>query len=768
MPDKRLAYIIYSHDDTDPDVVSFIRDRLAEDTRGFAEVASDSNIPLGGDIRESLAQLERADVVIPILTPGFAEKARAGAGPVGQEFKLLVERHRRAQRESREPEGSGSETLLIVPVLMHSNAELSRLPEPFAHFKWVDLTDTVRKNKQDVVQIVARSRFNTKIERVLSAIRTISTTNTVDFQREERELQEKLFVNLKDDGNLDQELFVRTRPYERVRDQQVFLLIGRKGSGKSTVTSFLTRTPDKLYKGAFDINVDHVNLETLFAQISEEQIRSDTQHVVSLEAVFELAWRLFLHTCAMLVITSPDTRERLDDEQRRHLGVLDEALNDIIRNREEAEDLTPVLLTYCLGKVIELLKTSISSASTKDDSHFQADIIGSFTFSELSRISFRGDAAAALDQVLRRCDRPILITLDGFDTAYNAYRDASVHVYSDRIADRTRVEVEWLRALLSVALTAKQKGSGNSSALNPLLDFCLTVPKDRFLEILHHERDSYRYRDRFSELNWSGIELSILLRKRLERLCGLVSAKDLAPLDRLAFALNGACPRLPQELEIEHNGSIVRLPTFVYVLRHTFFRPRDVLFYYAKLIALSRNWERRRLGTPSSEDVRRTIKTAAFAVIRDEFVNEFKGAIVNLADVMECFRDSPLTLSAEQVEDRIGPIPFRLAQSSEKLTSLSDKVKLLVSIGFLGVSLSEDWRRGFGFKNRDVFSFTELRVVDESDEIIKGILEARFGDSKFLIHPVFLQRLTLQNPDAFDVFRLSWDYLRNTDAMVDA
>jgi hypothetical protein len=59
-----------------------------------------------------------------------------------------------------------------------------------------------------------------------------------------------------------------------------------------------------------------------------------------------------------------------------------------------------------------------------------------------------------------------------------------------------------------------------------MLDFCIAVPKDRYLEIQRIERDSYRNWHRGVPLNWSGIELAILLRKRLEVLTGKKTHKN--------------------------------------------------------------------------------------------------------------------------------------------------------------------------------------------------------------------------------------------------
>ena len=121
---------------------------------------------------------------------------------------------------------------------------------------------------------------------------------------------------------------------------------------------------------------------------------------------------------------------------------------------------------------------------------------------------------------------------------------------------------------------------------------CIAAPLDRFLEAARINRDSYRAIGRWHSIQWSGIELSILLRKRLEHVLanGLVSPKHLSPEDRLAYVLRSRpFNKLPIDISFEYNDVNISMPLFVYVLRHTFWRPREILLYYSRLLALVDN-----------------------------------------------------------------------------------------------------------------------------------------------------------------------------------
>lgn len=767
MKSKPIAIISYCHEDVDTESVRFLRDAIVDAVDHAIELRIDSDIPYGGDIRQFMSAIRtEADAALILLTPAYAAKVGQHHGSAADEFGLILERRAAAEKEQRE--SPDARLFSMIPILFSQDKERS-IPPGLEELLYADLSTRpfVRNPKSGKIEI-ARSKaveFQRIVRRLGGEIYAPTTLNSQAYRDAYQDLFARLFVDLKDCGEIDPDLFVKTRPFEEVRAQQVFLLIGRKGSGKSTVTSFLAHDRAHHYKGSFEINVDHINLEQLFSLLELEQVSSDTTHVVSIRATFELAWELFLNCAAMAILSSPTTRVSLSDDQRHFLGDIDAFVNSILASTEpiKSEQHTAVLLEYCLNNTIAFLRDCILN-SRDDPRHFLSDITARFTFDNLADFAAGEGVMRALGEILTRCQRHVLFTLDGFDTAYSEYRSRTVTQFADPavIERRTRLEIDFLRGLLSLSLRIKHET--NRRPLYGLADFCFTVPKDRFVEVMRLERDTYRYRARFSELNWSGIELAILLRKRLEKLAGRKFPGS-SPEDRLEHALEEACPGFPEHLEIRVRGSVTRVPTFLYILRHTFFRPRDVLYYYARVIALVRQTRRRNMQV-AGDAVRRAIKTGAFEVIKSEFLNEFKSSVLNLEDILTAFRGETLHLSAQKIEDVLGPVAFRLAQQrTQPVVNLQDKIRILYEIGFLGVSLSKDRQESFGFMNQDVFSFTELRNSDEADRIIDGIGSSTFGDSQFLIHPIFIQYLALERGDALSSFQLSWEYLHHVDVM---
>jgi len=95
------------------------------------------------------------------------------------------------------------------------------------------------------------------------------------------------------------------------------------------------------------------------------------------------------------------------------------------------------------------------------------------------------------------------------------------------------------------------------------------------MEIMSNERDAYRYIGKYHDIKWSGIELAIMLRKRLEVIIGESTNKDDRPPARLDWILR-QFPCIPQRSLVSVGGKEYEMSVFIDVLRHSFWRPREI------------------------------------------------------------------------------------------------------------------------------------------------------------------------------------------------
>src|SRR5262245_60500158 len=131
------------------------------------------------------------------------------------------------------------------------------------------------------------------------------------------------------------------------------------------------------------------------------------------------------------------------------------------------------------------------------------------------------------------------------------------------------MQIDCLRSMLHSAIDIKSGTHGKTAA--GLIEFCITVPVDRFMEIRKLERDEYIYRWKHSDILWTGIELSILCRKRLELLTDYMTGRELPPLERLDDILEQQYPGHPQSTKLyfqrpASKDKLVFLPPQAHVL----------------------------------------------------------------------------------------------------------------------------------------------------------------------------------------------------------
>jgi hypothetical protein len=237
------------------------------------------------------------------------------------------------------------------------------------------------------------------------------------------------------------------------------------------------------------------------------------------------------------------------------------------KNIYDSEGKRSYYFNYCFNAMIDFVNDCVNEARHQPE-FFLTDIGARFNRNRYLHFVFnKNNTLRNFRWLLRGINKKFLITLDGFDTVFDSFRRESIRSNNEEnIHQRALFEMDWLRSLLSIAMVLR---SSDDDHFYRLLDFCLAVPKDRFMEIMRIERDSYRHSNRWCNLQWTGIELAILLRKRLEVLSQYRARKNANPEDRLNEVLaHTQFSHIPRDLEFDYNSCSYHLPLFMYVLRH--------------------------------------------------------------------------------------------------------------------------------------------------------------------------------------------------------
>jgi hypothetical protein len=234
------CFISFCVDDGNVEELSVLLEELRKLTGDNVEYLSSEELPLGETVAGHESDLESADVLIIIGTPEYKRRIemRELASGVVREFQIYLRRN---------DDWSGRNPVVAIPVVWRGSFETA-LPSQFeSKERSIDLskfytyrTDKGRRLSTDSSKAV--SGAIKKIANRLLALQQASVAEErrkqsyVDFnidyfkmQKHEREL----FERFHDD------LFVKTRQFLRVVDQEDYLLVGRKGAGKTTLISIM-------------------------------------------------------------------------------------------------------------------------------------------------------------------------------------------------------------------------------------------------------------------------------------------------------------------------------------------------------------------------------------------------------------------------------------------------------------------------------------------------------------------------------------------------
>jgi energy-coupling factor transporter ATP-binding protein EcfA2 len=753
----RRVFISYCHEDVDQETLEFLLHIFRTNAKKDYEILIDRiNLQYGDDIPDFMSLLDQVDSVVILLTPAYKRKTLTHSGGVHAEYTRILARHDLAQTLR-------TAAFELIPVIFTGD-ESSSLPDELKHLRYLSLVGlrvARDKHKEFMITNYAEQKFVQEIHKIIGNWRVSTTLKSSEFKKQYHELYTRLFRELKASWsdttaeNLDmlEGLFVKTDAYKQIQRQDVYFIIGRKGSGKSTIADVLAIKLKDEYKGFISLIANDFELESLYALLGDQQTASDTTNVISRRRLFEYAWELLIYICAIEILASAHSRGKLSQEQATHVKPLEEFISSLHYRTSIAPSTgVPSHFWYAFSLSIDYVRRVIDDSESSQNQYYAT------VRSKLSREGFLAFAIGteALDcfgKIVATCKKRFLITLDGFDTKFDEFRTNSILKYPQQLRARAIFETEWLAALLLTTLDMKHDRRINR--FFELLEFCVTVPKDRYLEV-RGVRDGYRFTGKSCSLEWTGIELAILMRKRLERLTGFETNSALEAEDRLEEVHTKQFPTIPFELQFEYHGHAYRLTLFSYVLRHSFWRPRDILLHYAKILAVAESMRRRDL---SIEMIRRVVKEVNFELINTEFIQEFKSIVPNIEEIVQSFSKSKQILPYADVAAKVTGISFDFVTGELGVEDVDRKIEFLYDIGFIGILVNEDLREKLGITHKHAFYFNEGQAIKR----VGG--KGWFSDLMLIIHPIFAEYLRLDVSTGELTLFFDWDYLKQNEAM---
>lgn len=572
-----------------------------------------------------------------------------------------------------------------------------------------------------------------------------------------QEALDKLF-GLTDNVAIPNRCLVTQNLYNQIRMQSCYFVAGRKGSGKSTfIHNFrgMDRNYfDAHYKKMISISAESFQHENAYGLLLAKH-RNDGD-IVEPYTLLCLFWQIYFVLHCMVIIRA-EIEDQIITEQDRRFNVFDNITKVFMKKiglrigRKIYDSVinsdVPRLVFMASVEIIDRHFDSAMNAISADEL-MMTSYSGKFTLSRILEEEFGRKPLIDFLSALAQCEKKILISLDGFDTHSEDFRIKTSRISdSDEYRYRNEYEELFFRTLLEVVAKIKNRNTNDrvGDAFGELVDFCIVLPKDRYDQIVVTDRDIIK--KNFGTLSWSAQELLEMLTRRMEYLISRVdpNVKINENID-YAVRMNKTLEffeGLPTSITMNVNGNTITMSLFNYILRSSFWRPRDVISNLSKIMGQmirlkNGKWYSDNEGL-TEEDIKLSIKTNADIIIEKEFIGEYKYVFRNIKEVLNAFYGMDEQVCVKEFREKLKEIKFDTAFSYDMNCS-DNKMRVLYQLGVIGLIWNKKIAEHQHYLHHICFEFNEGMTPFEDFLKYKIIND---NDVSIVFNPLFGRRLML-------------------------
>lgn len=753
---KPACYITYCQKDISQEKMELIVKCMEELCNNRVEILFDGNVKYADSFEEFEDKIFSVDAIFIFFSPNYKKRCleEPDSGVAKEYRKILHICQENKKRQQKECSSYIRERTIFYPILFQGRKEVS-ITQDFIYNHYLDVSDVAKfcedRNHKLSLTNNFLGRFSNSISEMLREISTSCIEKTDSYMIDYDNMLKELFINTKSEHiNLPDELFIETAAYQSIIKQQKYITVGRKGSGKTTVKNTISTITGDKYKGIISIIADEFSIdETYNLLFLNEKVNSDIENNLSKIDTYKIIWNAFINLYCVFVVYKEYLINSLSHpEQVRHITSLEKTVIDIFKEKEriirlEDEEVTKTIYSYVLTNLERFIDEIIRNGRNNLQ-YFQTDIKSYYTSDNYLRFLIGKATYEDFYYILRFCRKKIFITLDGFDVRYEFFKKTSVKINNEQVK-KSRLEFEnlWLMVFIETLIELKY-----NSKLKNIIDLCLTMPVDRIEAIKNYNRDFYKYHANTVALSWNSNDLVKLITRRLKYLNSISDKEIEDNSEGLDLIMNKVYPNIPQTIQLERNG-YNSMPLFLYILRKSFWRPRDIIRYYGNILTLNQ-----RKKSFNEISIKRAIKDEALRIIQDEFFGEFTNLYTNLRDIVELFNSKKQTLSYDELYDIIKNVPF-VIECNKFENDFYKKVKILYMIGFLGINPTDEHIEEQFMYDKYAFVFTE------GTSVLRILKSESVSRCKFVIHPIFTEYLFLKVDYDNLMCNYTWDYVDN-------
>lgn len=287
--------------------------------------------------------------------------------------------------------------------------------------------------------------------------------------------------------------------------------------------------------------------------------------------------------------------------------------------------------------------------------------------------------------------------------------------------------------------------------------FCIIIPQDRIDQIKMVDRDFSKRN--FISLSWDAIELLRVILLRLKKVYKFdyeINKED--DVEKFKEVMKKYMTTIPTEVLIETDGVEKSIDLFQYILRISFWRPRDIIKYFSVLYdANEKNLHKHK--QIDMDTLKNLLNNVTEDIIKNEFYNEYDKIFFNIDEFMSEFRDGNIILNCSELIDKIINFKFEGVMFDED-NEILGKIRLLYELGVIGLKFNQK-----EIKNKTIgcslcFVFNE--GMYPFDKVKNDILKRR-NDVKVVLNPIFARELSLRYNTTEIIGAYGWKYLKDNN-----
>lgn len=592
------------------------------------------------------------------------------------------------------------------------------------------------------------------------ARKVVKETELANRQRDyefntNEEAMEGLFGQSNANNKLPHKCMYKTDAYESVLSQSRKYVIGRKGSGKTTFFELLEKSDAKKfaekYKVLRPIQADNFRLDRLFE--ATNKYRSDLK-IFPLNKRLELFWEIYIYLTAIYIVCMEDEHCMIEDERQK---IFERARNYL---KEKKLNVTRLDDNACqegifVSAIESYEKYFEEIVNFSKAESYEAAMVANFKIENVMKEYFGKNLFNKLELAILKCKKNILVALDGFDTASEDFRRETVRLLNCKTdmeiyvgKKRLDFEILFFRSMFTCLHKMDQKNQG----IMRKVSLCIIMPQDRIDQIKEEDRDFAKYN--FANLAWDAIDLFEMLILRLEYVYNIQGMENETLNDRFKNLLKKHFKMIPDTIDIKVKDNIYKMDLFKYMLRLSFWRPRDIIdLFYELYLANQKSHEQLR-----SETIKDILNSKAKKLIDKEVYGEYQNVIINIKQIMDCFRDKNVILEKEEVFRILDNQVFQTS-TLRKFDYPINKFEILYELGIFGIKVSQSVQRHENLKSNLCFNYNEglepLEIL-KRDSISENI--------QMVINPIFSKKLALVYTTDEILENYSWRYLYENHA----